>query len=265
MKPDRDAAASRASELRDLIAHHRKRYYVDDDPEISDAEYDKLERELVKIEGDWPELITPDSPTQRVGGEPSGAFETFRHRTPLLSLDNAYTEDELREWENRLLKPVDGERPVYVVEPKVDGFAIAVHYRDHVLERGVTRGDGSVGEDVTPNVRTIRSIPLRITGESPTIEARGEVYMPREAFDALNRQRLDAELPAFANPRNAAAGSVRLLDPRITAERRLECFFYSLEGGETGASPAAHWEGLELLREMGLRTNPRNERYFFIW
>jgi DNA ligase (NAD+) len=260
MKLDRDAAASRASELRDLVAYHRKRYYVDDDPEISDAEYDRLERELAKIEGEWPELITPDSPTQRVGGEPSDAFEPFRHRTPLLSLDNAYTEDELREWETRLLKPLDGDRPVYVVEPKVDGFAIAVHYRDHVLERGVTRGDGAVGEDVTPNVRTIRSIPLRIAGENRMIEARGEVYLPREAFDALNRQRLDAELPAFANPRNAAAGSVRLLDPRITAERRLECFFYSLEGGETGALPATHWESLELLREMGLRTNPRNER-----
>ncbi len=259
MTPDRKGAARRAAELRDLITHHRKRYYVDDDPEISDAEYDRLERELAEIENTWPDLVTPDSPTRRVGGEPSDAFETFRHTTPLLSLDNAYTEEELREWEARLLRLLGDDRPTYVVEPKVDGFAISVHYRDHLLARGVTRGDGTVGEDVTPNVRTIRSIPLRILGSHPNIEARGEVYMPRESFDELNRQRLAAEQPPFANPRNAAAGSVRLLDPRITAQRRLECFFYSLEAGDDRGLPRSHTESLALMRELGLRTNPLNE------
>ena len=257
--PGESAAPQRAQELRRLIAHHRKRYYVDDDPEISDAEYDELERELREIEREHPELITPDSPTQRVGGQPSEAFETFRHTKPLLSLDNAYDREELVEWERRLRRQLGGEPSTYAVEPKVDGLSIAVHYRDGVLERGVTRGDGTVGEDVTPNVRTIRSIPLRLSRAVPFVEARGEVYMPRKAFEELNRQRLVEGQPVFANPRNSAAGTVRLLDSRITAARRLDCLFYALEQYEGVPAPETHWDSLALLRELGLKTNPESE------
>jgi DNA ligase (NAD+) len=215
----RSDPAKRAGELRERIYYHRKRYFVDDDPEISDAEYDALERELRALEAEHPELITPDSPTQRVGGEPAEGFESFRHSTPLLSLDNAFDEQELRDWEARLSRALDGARPTYSVEPKIDGLSIAVHYRDGLLERGVTRGDGTVGEDVTANVRTIRSIPLRLLQPVGRLEARGEVFMPRQAFEELNRRRVEAGEAPFANPRNAAAGAVRLLDHRITAER----------------------------------------------
>jgi DNA ligase (NAD+) len=255
-----DAAARRAAELKRRIARHRKLYYVDDAPEVSDAEYDELERELAEIERLHPALLTPDSPTLRVGGEPSAAFEAFRHATPLLSLENALGEDELREWEKRLLRTLDGARATYVAEPKVDGLSIAVHYRNGVLERGVTRGDGVIGEDVTANVRTIRSIPLRLVRDVAHLEARGEVYLPRREFEALNRRRREQELPAFANPRNAAAGAVRLLDPRLTAERRLDCFFYGLAALEGHERPPTHARSLALLRELGLRTNPLNER-----
>jgi DNA ligase (NAD+) len=257
----REAAAAQAEALHRRIAHHRKRYYVDDDPEISDSEYDALERELREIEAEFPDLATIDSPTQRVGGEPSETFATFRHRTPLLSLDNAYSATDAVEWEERLSRALGGERPsLYVVEPKIDGLSIAVTWRDGVLERGVTRGDGGVGEDVTSNVRTIRSVPLRLTRPVPRLEARGEVYMPRAAFEALNRQRAEAGEAPFANPRNAAAGSVRLLDPRITASRHLDCFFYVLAEIEGEAPPASHLGRLALLRDLGLRTNPANER-----
>ena len=253
----RRRAARRAAELRRRIAYHRKRYYIDDDPEISDGEYDQLERELQTIESEYPELITPDSPTQRVGGEPVPALESFRHSTRLLSLDNAYNEDELGEWESRLFRVIGDRRPTYVVEPKIDGLSISVHYRDGLLLRGVTRGDGEVGEEVTSNIRTIRSIPLRLTAEISSLEVRGEVFMPRPAFEGLNRQRLESGESPFANPRNAAAGSVRLLDPRTTASRRLDCSFYELAALE-GGLPGTHEEGLALLRELGLRTNPLN-------
>jgi len=252
--------ASRAAELRRLIAHHRKRYYVDDDPEISDAEYDKLERELLRIEEEHPDLVTPDSPTLRVGGEPSVAFESFRHTTRLLSLDNAFNEEELREWEKRLGRALGEEaRVTFAVEPKIDGISISLYYRDGLLVHGVTRGDGVVGEDVTPNVRTIRSIPLRLV-EPVTLEARGEIYMPRKAFEALNRRQSAAGEKIYANPRNSAAGSVRLLDPSITASRRLDAYFYLLAAHEGGELPERHDARLERLRELGLRTNPLNER-----
>lgn len=252
----RKDAAARAELLRALIAHHRKRYYVDDAPEIADAEYDALERELAAIEREHPDLVTSDSPTRRVGGEPSDEFEPFVHRVPLLSLDNAYGEEELREWERRLVRAVGTSPAGYTVEPKVDGLSIAVHYRGGLLERGVTRGDGTTGEDVTANVRTIRSIPLRLLEPVPFLEARGEIYMPRGAFQALNRAREEDGLPTFANPRNAAAGAVRLLDPRITASRRLDCFFYSLAEIEGAPAPETHGEALRRLRELGLKTNP---------
>jgi len=249
--------ARRAAELRERIAWHRKRYYVDDDPEISDAEYDALERELLAIEREHPDLVTADSPSLRVGGEPATGLATYRHATPLLSLDNVYDGGELNEWEARLRRVVGGRQPTYVVEPKIDGLSIAVHWRDGVLERAVTRGDGEVGEVVTPNVCTIRSIPLRLARPVAALEARGEIFLSREAFRALNRQREQAGEPPFANPRNAAAGTVRLLDARVTATRGLDCHFYALVWIEDRASapPETHDAALALLHDLGLRTN----------
>jgi DNA ligase (NAD+) len=252
------AARARAIELKELIARHRSLYYVDDNPEISDEEYDRLERELKQIEESHPELVTPDSPTRRVGGEPAAGFTTFRHATPLLSLDNVYDEQELHDWQQRLFRSIGGQRPTYMVEPKIDGLSIAVHYREGILTTGVTRGDGRIGEDVTANVRTIRSIPLRLTETVASLEARGEVFMPRRAFEDLNRARSGEGEQLFANPRNAAAGAVRLLDPRRTAERRLDCYFYALVARD-GDAPATHEDGLAQLRGLGLRTNPLNE------
>jgi DNA ligase (NAD+) len=251
------AAATRAAELRERIAYHRKRYYVDNEPEIPDSEYDRLERELLEIEQQYPALRTPDSPSLRVGGEPAEGFATFRHPTPMLSLDNAFDIDELRRWESRLLRRLDGERPRYYVEPKIDGLSVAVHYRGGLFERGVTRGDGAVGEEITPNVRTIRSIPLRLLKAVDLLEARGEAYLPRAAFERLNRAKLESGEPPFANPRNAAAGQLRRLDARVTAATGLDCFFYALAGVQ-GELPATHGEALALMRELGLRTNPAN-------
>ncbi len=216
------AAGNRAEELREEIAHHRKKYYIDDDPEIADGEYDLLERELLEIEARFPELRTDDSPTYRVGGEPAENVPRFTHDIPLRSLDNAFTLTELTGWEARLRKALHDWEPSYAVEPKMDGLSIAVHYRHGVLVAGATRGNGVVGEDVTANVRTIRSIPLRLTRKVTHLEARGEVFLPKSAFRKLNRSRAEAGESLFANPRNAAAGSLRLLDPRITASRNLD-------------------------------------------
>jgi DNA ligase (NAD+) len=254
----RKTPAARAAELRESIAYHRRRYYVDDAPEVSDAEYDALERELRDIEKAHPELITPDSPSVRVGGEPSTAFVNVRHRTPLLSLDNAYSVEELRAWDERLARAAERTPERYVVEPKVDGLSIALWYRDGLLERAVTRGDGVVGEDVTANVRTIRAVPLRLSRPVVFAEARGEVFMPRASFQSLNAARAEAGETPFANPRNAAAGSVRLLDPRITASRRLDVFFYVLADIDGEDAPATHSEGLARLKDLGLRVNPLN-------
>ncbi len=252
-------AKKRAIELRREIAVQRKRYYVDNDPEVSDAEYDRLERELIEIEQQFPQLITPNSPTQRVGGEPSEGFETYTHRTPLLSLDNAYGVGELREWDARLKRALDdGASPTYMVEPKVDGLSIAVHFEGGRFRRGVTRGDGFVGEDVSPNVRTIRSIPLELMdGETRGLEVRGEVFLPHNVFTRINEKRAAAGEPLFANPRNAAAGALRMLDARVTAERRLDCFFYDVAawGGEPLTT---HEQNFALLQRLGLRTNPLN-------
>jgi DNA ligase (NAD+) len=278
LKMTKTAASRRAAELRESIAYHRKRYYVDDDPEISDAEYDRLERELIEIEETFPELRAADSPSLRVGGEPAEGFETFEHPTPMLSLGNAFGEDELRDWAKRLRRALgagtapendesadesedgsDGLDIEFMVEPKVDGLSVAVHYRDGVLERAVTRGDGKVGEDITANVRTIRSIPLRLLEPVPRIEVRGEVFLPRKRFEQLNRERAEAGVPLFANPRNAAAGQVRRLDSRVTATRGLDCFFYVL-ADEEGGLPPTQSAGLERMRELGLRTNPLNDR-----
>jgi DNA ligase (NAD+) len=257
--PHKDAERIRAAELRKQIAHHRKRYYVDDDPEIGDAEYDALERELAALEERRPDLVEADSPTLRVGGEPATAFDSFRHPTPLLSLDNAFGDEELVEWTKRLGRYLgEDARPCFAVEPKVDGLSIAIHYRDGLLDRGVTRGDGAVGEDVTANVRTIQSIPLRLSTPVASLEVRGEIFMPRSAFEKLNRRQAAKGEKIYANPRNSAAGSVRLLDARITATRQLDCFFYSLVAFADGEAPRSHSARLELLRELGFRTNPLN-------
>jgi DNA ligase (NAD+) len=256
----RERARQRAEELRRLVAHHRKRYYVDDDPEVSDAEYDALERELLDIEERFPDLRTADSPTLRVGGQPAPGFAAVPHSSPLLSLDNAYNDEQLREWEKRLKRVLDGASSAFVVEPKIDGLSIAVRYHHGVLERALTRGDGTVGEDVTANVRTIRSMPLRLVRAVEHLEARGEVFLPRAAFLRLNRSRAETGEPPFANPRNAAAGQLRRLDARITAAVGLDCFFYALASCTDGEAPPTHLQGLALLREMGLCTNPLNRR-----
>ncbi len=252
-------AAVRAEALREQIAYHRKRYYVDDDPELADAEYDLLERELLQIEERYPELLTSDSPSLRVGGQPAEGLATQVHSTPLLSLENAFGMEELHAWHNRLLRQLEGVEPTLMVEPKIDGLSIAVHYVDGLLERGVTRGDGTVGEDVTANVRTIRSIPLRLLEPVGSLEARGEIYLPRKAFEELNVQREKDGEPLFANPRNAAAGQLRRLDPRITASVGLDCFFYSLNSID-GRVPAGQEESLRTLRDLGLCTNPLSRR-----
>lgn len=253
------SARKRADELRSEIARHRKLYYVDADPEISDGEYDELERELLGLEARHPELRTLDSPSLRVGGEPASGFETFEHRSPMLSLDNAFGVEPLKEWEGRLRKALDGASPAFSVEPKVDGVSVAVHYRAGLLYLGVTRGDGRVGEIVTDNVRTVRTIPLRLAEPVAEAEVRGEIFIPKGAFRELNRRRAREGRPLFANPRNAAAGQLRRLDSRITAEIGLDCFFYSLESA-AGQLPSRHTERLAQLREWGLRTNPRNRR-----
>ena len=241
--------------LRAEIRRHEHLYYALHRPEISDEEYDRLERELRELEADYPDLVTPDSPTRRVGEQPSEAFPPFVHRVPMLSLDNTYNEDELREFEARVFRIVGEREMEYVAELKVDGLSMALHYEQGRLVRGVTRGDGVRGDDVTPNVRTIRAVPLVLAGEAPAaLEARGEVFFPRSRFEAMNRDRVERELEPFANPRNAAAGTIKSLDPRVAAGRGLDVFVYSIAHLE-GAAPRSQWEALEKLRSWGLKTN----------
>ena len=246
----------RIEELREQIRHHNRRYYVEDAPEISDAEYDALYNELESLEAEHPELLTPDSPTQRVGGEPLEGFEEVRHTIPMLSLSNARKTEELVEWDarvRRLLGP--DEEPRYVTELKIDGLAISLRYENGRLTRGATRGNGVVGEDVTQNLRTVRAIPERLWDEPPEVlEPRGEVFMTLEHFDGLNRRQEAEGKPPFANPRNAAAGSIRQLDPRITATRPLTIFLYGV--GEGGEAYESHSAMLDALRSYGLRANP---------
>jgi len=231
----------RVRELRDSIRHHEERYYIHNDPEISDEEFDRLLHELERIEADHPELVTSDSPTQRVGGRAVEGFETVEHVVPMLSLDNAYNEEELRAFDERVQKSLRADTPVaYVAELKIDGLSIALTYEDGRLRRGATRGDGSRGEDVTSNVRTIRAIPLslRAPAGSPSppssrIEIRGEVYLPRASFERINRELEDAGEPLFANARNTAAGTMRNLDPSLVSKRNMGAFVYQLVGGES--------------------------------
>jgi DNA ligase (NAD+) len=254
------SVASRVDELRAEIAHHDHRYYVLDDPEISDEKYDALLDELRRLEEEHPELRAPDSPTQRVGGRPLEKFVHHEHLEPMLSLANARNEEELRAWENRLhnmLRRLDIEPEAigFVTEPKVDGLAISLTYEDGRLVRGATRGDGFIGEDVTQNLRTIKAIPLTIDDAAGAIEVRGEVYLPLAAFERLNEERVRAGEPTFANPRNAAAGSIRQLDPRIAASRPLSIWCYGI-GGPGASVVRTHGEAIEWLREHGLRVSP---------
>jgi len=255
---NRVEAENRIKELRELINRHNYLYYVLDNPEISDAEYDKLMRELINLESQYPELVTPDSPSQRVGGEPLAAFKRVTHREAMISLADAFNEGELRDFHRRVTATV-GNEVEYVVELKIDGLAISLTYENGILVTAATRGDGMVGEDVTKNVKTIKSVPLRLNlpPESipPIIEVRGEIYIPKEEFQKLNQEREDMELPTFANPRNAAAGSVRQLDPKVAAQRPLSTFMYGL-GYVEGVQFKTHCEVLEFYKACGFRVNP---------
>jgi DNA ligase (NAD+) len=249
--------------LRDEIRHHEYRYYVLDDPEITDAQFDRLMNELKKLEAEHPELITPDSPTQRVGGKPREGFVKVAHSVPMLSLDNAYNEEDLRDWERRVHELSLREDVEFVCELKLDGMSLALRYEDGKLVRGITRGDGSTGEDVTSNVRTVRSVPLSVVPEKlkkaglpPDFEVRGEMLMPLASFKKMNEDRESQGLSVFANPRNATAGTVRQLEPSITAQRRLDYFAYILiTGGIVVFSN--QWDTLNALDAAGFKVNPR--------
>jgi DNA ligase (NAD+) len=245
--------------LREEIERHEHLYYVLDKPEISDAEYDALMRRLRDLEAQHPELITPDSPTQRVGGRPREGFVKVRHSAPMLSLDNALNEGELRDFDRRVRDLLKGQPYEYVAELKMDGLSMAAHYSHGLFRQAVTRGDGIVGEDVTENARTIRSLPLRVSSGLAEFEVRGETIMNRKAFEQLNADREMANLPRFANPRNAAAGALRALDPNMTASRRLDFYaYFLLVGGEYYNK--SHWESLEALHAMGFKVNPHRKK-----
>ena len=251
--------AQRAEQLREQINYHNYRYYVLDDPEIPDAEYDRLLRELQALEAEHPELVTPDSPTQRVGAEPLKAFGEVRHEIPMLSLANAFSDEELEDFDRRVRERLGRDTAVsYAAEPKLDGLAISLLYENGRLVRAATRGDGTTGEDVTQNVRTIDAIPLRLRGKDypPLLEVRGEVFMPKAGFAALNEQQRDKGEKAFANPRNAAAGSLRQLDSRITASRPLTFFSYGVGKVAGGSLPEKHSAIMAQLRDWGLPVSP---------
>lgn len=253
------ATVSKIEKLRDEIRRHDELYYVQDTPEISDREYDQLLEDLQKLEAAHPELITPDSPTQRVGGRPAEDFPKVVHTRQMLSLDNSYNIDELRAFDDRCRRLAEGRSLEYVAELKIDGLSLSLQYEDGVLARGVTRGDGRIGEDVTQNARTIRSVPLRLRSEAKRIDAglevRGEVFIPRDVFERTNAEREELGEPRFANPRNAAAGAIRQLDSRLVAKRKLDMFAYDLLANGRKPFPA-HWEALNWLEKAGFRVNP---------
>src|SRR5438093_3084654 len=252
----RSEAKRRVEELRDLIDYHNYRYHVLDDPEVSDAEYDELMRELRRLEQEFPEFITPDSPTQRVGGAPSELFAPTRHRLPMLSLDNAFSWEELNAWGKRVERVV-GQQAGFVCELKIDGLAVRLTYEDGAYVQGATRGDGYVGDDITANIRTIRQVPMKLRDPGPpaVLEVRGEVYLPVKAFEKLNDELLEAGGRAFANPRNAAAGSLRQKDPKVTASRPLRLWCHGL-GVAEGKRFRSHSESLAWLRDAGLPVDP---------
>jgi DNA ligase (NAD+) len=249
-------ATTRIDELRALLHRYNYEYYVLDSPTVSDAEYDALMNELRRLEAEHPELVTSESPTQRVGAEPSAAFGTIRHEIPMLSLSNVYSYDEITDWVARVYRLAGTEDIEFATEPKIDGSAVSILYRNGMLERGATRGDGVTGEDVTSNIKTIRNVPLKISPAKPgtevpsILEVRGEIYMRRSEFEALNRRRGDAGDTMFANPRNAAAGSLRQLDPKLTAERPLRLYAYGI-GLAEGNIPQKHADQVALLRDLG--------------
>ena len=268
------ALQDRVEQLRQEINDHNYRYYVLDSPNISDAEYDQLMRELRQLEEQHPEFITPDSPTQRVGAAPAEEFREVQHPLPMLSLSNAFDVEELRAWHRRAANLIEDSSFDLVCELKIDGLAVALTYQDGKLSHGATRGDGYRGEDVTQNLRTVRSIPLAVKGAPKKFEVRGEVHFPRDRFQQLNEERIAAGEPPYANPRNTAAGSLRQLDPRITASRPLDIFVYALSYTEDGAYPQSHWEVLQWLQGLGFKTNPHNalcrtldevEDYYTAW
>jgi DNA ligase (NAD+) len=252
------AIARKIEKLRDEIRRHDELYYVNDSPEISDREYDLLLEKLQKLEDTNPELVTPDSPTQRVGGRPAEGFAEVVHTRPMMSLDNSYNIDELRAFDDRCRRLAEGRPLEYVAELKIDGLSLSLQYENGVLTRGVTRGDGRIGEEVTQNARTIRSVPLRLRPEAKGIdgplEVRGEVFIPLDVFQRTNAEREEAGEPRFANPRNAAAGAIRQLDPKLVARRKLDMFVYDLLAG--GRKPfATHSASLEWLEKAGFRVN----------
>jgi DNA ligase (NAD+) len=254
---DFQSAEKKAKDLQNLLNQYGYEYYVLDQPSVPDAEYDRLLRELIEIEEQFPELRTPDSPTVRVGGEILAMFNKVQHATPMLSLGNAFDEQDLRDFDRRVRQGVGGDVS-YVCELKIDGLAVSLIYEDGLLVRGATRGDGTTGEDITSNLKTIRSLPIRLK-EPVSIEVRGEAFMPKKSFEALNKVRLEKEEEPFANPRNAAAGSLRQLDPKIAASRNLDVFLYGIANvGDTGID--SHSEGLDFLGHLGFKTNTERRK-----
>lgn len=254
---DLQMAKNRVEELHTLLNQYNYEYHVLDQPTVPDAEYDQLLKELMEIEGTFPELKTADSPTQRVGGNILDMFEKVEHRTPMLSLGNAFGEQDLRDFDRRI-RQIVGDDFSYVCELKIDGLAVSLHYENGFFVQGATRGDGTVGEDITANLKTIRSIPLRLK-EPVTLEVRGEAFMPKKSFEALNKVRKEKEEEPFANPRNAAAGSLRQLDPKIAASRNLDVFLYGIANtGDSGVS--SHSEGLDRLDSLGFKTNKERKK-----
>ncbi|MEZ4501204.1 MAG: NAD-dependent DNA ligase LigA [Dehalococcoidia bacterium] len=260
---DLETARTHAEELRTTIRYHDYRYFVLSEPEIGDSEYDRLFRELVDLEAEFPELVTPESPTQRVGGVVSEGFEAVEHREPMLSLGNVFDGEELAAWHARVVRLLERDDFAMVCEPKIDGLAISLVFEGGTFARGVTRGDGRRGEDITANLRTIRSLPLvpSLEPTPPAFEVRGEVYMPRTEFERLNEERAAAGEQLYMNPRNTAAGSVRQLDPSITASRHLGVFAYQLGWFEGPAPVRTHWDALEWLRGAGFPVNPHARRF----
>ena len=254
---DRQSAEKRINELHELLNQYNYQYHVLDKPSVPDSEYDQLLRELIELEDEFPDLKSEDSPSQRVGGTILDSFNKVEHRTPMLSLGNAFNEEDLRDFDRRVRQAV-GDDFSYVCELKIDGLAVSLRYEDGVFVQGATRGDGSIGEDITSNLKTIRSIPLKIS-EQMSFEVRGEAFMPKGSFEALNKIKEENGEEPFANPRNAAAGSLRQLDPKIAASRNLDIFLYALADiGDTGID--SHSEGLDTLDKLGFKTNPERKR-----